>query len=479
MNRFHDFSRRYFRPMYLLILLAAAGMYLVFAFDPLVWADEAYSFALAEHSFREIWLITAADNHPPLFYFFLKILGAPFGYNLFACRFACSLPCILLLAIGGRELKKLFGEPTALAFMVLYLLYPFTMRYAVEVRMYGFAELFIFLSAIWAFRCWKGGPLRDWIAFGIFAAAAAYCHYFALVSAGIIHGLLFLLVVCKNKKLFKHWAIAAVITIVLYVPWLSCFISQLIFKAQNPYWIEPITFSTLIDYVMTVFYAHGLAAFPLFLGACYVIALVILLLSRKGEHISLCLLALAAPLGTLAVGLAASFLVRPVFVIRYILPSIPLAVFFFAYVLANLTDEAVIASLLTVALMGGVSNAVICAKNALQPEEDRIQVSMIQELPECSAYVTLTGNVLHTSQEIMYCDPVTPVYTPEPLGADDPYRNQFGCDQFRMEEHSTVILVLAEGEKVPQEFAEHYESEKLRDVTVSGTPETMWLLTAK
>lgn len=68
--------KKHFRPIYLGLILSAAVMYLILSMDPLVWADEAYTMAIVRHSYREIWQITTADVHPPLYYFLLKTICA-------------------------------------------------------------------------------------------------------------------------------------------------------------------------------------------------------------------------------------------------------------------------------------------------------------------------------------------------------------------------------------------------------------------
>lgn len=476
MNQLDQRLERNFKKLYFGMLIAAALVYAVFALKTPVWADEAYTFALIRHSFSGIWTITAADSHPPLFYFFMKFFSAPFGYNLMVCRLVASIPCLLLMAVAGWQLRKLFNTRTGLLFMLLYFMYPYLMDYAVEVRMYSLGELLIFLNALYAYRCWKWNKAKDWAIFALAGTGAALTHYFALVSAGLIYGLFFLVILFKNRKLLKGWLIASGCTIALYLPWLGNLISQLIFKANNEYWIDPITLSTLVGYVKDVFYTGAMQSYFIFLGGAYLVALGILLFSKKKEDIGLCLCALAIPLGTVAVGVIASIILRPVFVLRYVVSSLPLAVFFFAFVLGHMSKEMLFSSLLTVCLIGGVSNIAATAKNAIIPDPQRLTVAMVEQFPDCDAYVVRCANELHASQELCYCDPETPVYTSELLGPDNPYPNRVDFETFRPEEHSSIILVLREGQEVPEEYLEHYTAEFLCTVNVSGSYESLWHL---
>ncbi len=479
MKRLDSFLERRFTTVWLLLILLCGAMYGVLSLNALVWADEAYTMAMIRHSFREIWQITTADVHPPLYYYLTKLIAAPFGYALPAARFASAIPCIALVAVSGYQLRRLFGERTAFLFMVLYIAFPFTMTYATEVRMYALAELCVFLNAVYAYRCWKENRRGDWVKFALSGAASAYCHYFALVSAGIIYGILLLFILVKKRSLLKCWLLACLGTVVLYLPWMPSFLYQLLFKTDNAYWIEPITFSTLVNYVISVFYADTMASFPVFMALCYAAALVLLLLCGNRERIVLGLCALAVPVGTVLAGVALSILLRPMFVIRYALQSMPLLVLFFAVALCQIQDEMLLSAMLTVSLGGGASNFMGEAKDAMILKEDRISTTLVSGFPDCGAYVVTSGMPLHVSQELSYCDPETPIYTvsPDLLGADNPYPNRYSYDSFRQEDYDTVILFIQEGEAVPEEFSDRYAAEYLCHVTVSGVGQDVWYLT--
>lgn len=477
MQRLTNWIQGRYKAICLLLVLGGTAMYAVFSMKSLVWADEAYTFAMIRHSFPEIWNITAADVHPPLYYFLLKLLSAPFGYSLAISRMLSALPCVLILAVAAYQLPRLFGKQTAVLFLVLYLCYPFTMTYATETRMYSLAELFVFLNALYAYRCWKDDLKMDWALFALSGVCAAYTHYFALVSAGVIYLILLIASIRKKRELLKGWFLASAATVLLYLPWLGCFVSQLAYKVNNEYWIEPITIRTVLSYVKTIFSANGITLYPVFAGVAFIVAFVALLTSRDRKAISLTLCSLVVPLGTVAIGLAASVLVRPVFVIRYLLPSVPLAVFAFAYALGRMKNEQLFAALMTVALMGGCSNAAYTAKTALLPESNRISNSLLDSFPQCDAYVVLDGNTMHASQELSYYAPKTPVYTPDPLGPDNPYPNRIPLEEFRPADYSCILLVLEAGASIPDTFQNSFASEFLLCVDVSGSGQDLWYLT--
>ena len=461
-----------------LLIGAAAIVYGVFALNGLVWADEAYSQALVRHSFPEIWKITASDSHPPLYYFYLKAVAAPFGYNLYVSRFASAIPCLLMMGLGAYHISKLFSKRTAVLFLFVYLFYPFTMEYAVEMRMYSLAELFIFLCAVYAYRCWKWNKTGDWILFALFGTCAAYCHYFSVVAAAMIYAALLFFAVFQKRELLKKWLIFSGCTILAYLPWLGCFISQLMYKVDNVYWIDPITVQTVLDYFKSLFRANGVPYFYWVHGGAYVIALICVFRSKDSHEIGLSVCALLVPLGTILVGIAVSFLLRPVFVIRYVVPAMPLMVFFFANALSKMPSRKLAAVLLAVVFVGGGVNMAYLAKHAVIADEERLSAQDVQQLPEHDAVILDAGFSLHIGQELSYYDPVTPIYTDELLGPDNPYPNRCNVADFHNQEDQ-VILVLDCSAAVPDTYLSHYHAEPLYTVTVSGSQFDLWYLTAK
>lgn len=446
-------SNKKFTVYYRAVLLFAAVIYAVLAAKDAIWADEAYTFAMVHHSFPEIWRITAADVHPPLYYFLVKLTTAVFGYSQYSVRMVSAACYLILLAVGGRQLRTLFGEKTAALFMGLFLLYPFGLGYAVEARMYSLGALTVFLNALFACRCWKENRPADWAGFAAAGTCAAYTHYFALVSAGLIYGLLFLCILLKKRKLLKPWLLASAVTIVLYLPWLKSFVEQLAFKVSNDYWIEPITIRTLFSYAMELLYANGFGAFPLYFGVTLLAVLVFVI--RKGDWEPL--LALAVPVGTALLGIGVSFLIRPIFIVRYLASSAPLLIFFLAWGLTAIPWEKAVCIL--VALFMGFSSNLLYSMAGLRPEADRLDAAFTAECGDAEAYVVNAASSLHVSQVLSYYEPVTPIYVPDSLGADNPYPNKYELDTLDLSIVDSWVLLTDADAAPPEEMAEGYTAE--------------------
>lgn len=187
-----------------------------------IWADEAYTFSLIKQDYRELIRIAALDVHPPLYYLLLKLCIQPLEYSLTAAKIVSIVPYVLIL-IGGYEIKRMLGEKTSILFMGLFLIFPFTLRFAVEARMYSLAAMFVFYCAVFAYRWYYGSGKFGWFLFILSGVGAAYTHYFALVSVGMIYLILGLFLFLNKKKELKFWVISVVSSIALYLPWLSFF----------------------------------------------------------------------------------------------------------------------------------------------------------------------------------------------------------------------------------------------------------------
>ena len=464
MNEGNFIEKNYWR-IFAVFMLLAAILYLLIVQDAKVYGDEAYTMVMIRHSFAEIWNITAADVHPPLHYFILKALTYPFGYSLAVARIVSIIPYLFIIALGGIQFKKLFNAKTALLFMALFFMYPATLPAAVSVRMYSFATAFVFANAVFAYRCYVKNGKADWVFYVIFGTAAAYTHYFAMVSVGIIYGILLIAIIAKKRGMAVPWIISSIATIVLYLPWIKCFIGQLEYKVNNEYWMQPITLHTFFSYVRGVFSINNgkttatSVVFGLLCMTAYLIAFIYVLLTRNKKDIILSVCALAVPFGTIAVGVAASLLVRPVFDIRYVRPSIPLMVFFMAFALAKIKKKALVLYITAVALAGVIIEYGMALQNRFSTSDFNANFASDFEFADC--YVT-SGNYGFYS-ELAYYEMEKPIFSSNYLTESDvnnnPYTNLFSINDFDASKYDTVVMLLSAGRKPSDEWTSMYNSE--------------------
>ena len=371
------------------ISLLMLGKSLTLCFSNDIWYDELFTVGLIGHSYGELVRFTAADVHPPLYYCIVKLwvelckLIVPEAETVMLAKLASVLPYVILMVYSATLVRRRFGALAAGLFPFCILAMPQLSAYTVEVRMYGWAMLFVtaaFLHAWELILCYgndktacgehgkspseeedcggrgaaerSGGGLCHAAALVLYGLAAAYTQYFACVAVGMVYfGVLIVLIRYKRRKI-RTWLLCAALSAVGYVPWLATLAGQLHAVREN-YWILPLTWRSLggcVKFLMKPAFANDVLstvwAVALTCG-CGAAVLYVMLAGGKGklcnkmtEKDKLCYNSrvlgtemqrrekaefAAAGVGVLAgltaFGFAASFLFRPVFVYRYMIPA--------------------------------------------------------------------------------------------------------------------------------------------------------------
>lgn len=242
--------------IHIAIIVIGSIFILLSVFHSNLWFDEAYSVSIANHTFSEIWTIGGNDVHPILYYWVLHLLSLIFGNKIIVYRIFSALCMAILGIIGYTHIRKDFGEKTGLIFSFLIYFLPVSSLYAGEIRMYSLGMLLGTLTAIYAYRIYKGKANKlTFVFFGFSSLAVAYTHYYGLMFTGIVN-LLLLIYLIKDRKNRKNdlikYIITAIVQIVAYIPWLICFITQLSAVSKG-FWITLTFPGTLIEVLTTQF----------------------------------------------------------------------------------------------------------------------------------------------------------------------------------------------------------------------------------
>lgn len=181
------------------LMITVIVLWLILCWRKYLWFDEAYSLAMIRHNISEICNITAADVHPPMYYIMLKIFSKIFGHTILVARIFSLIPSIMILIIGAYWLNKRVNYKCANIFIVLMFCNPFFMQYVNEIRMYTWGALFVFIAGISAYEIYKfSNNILNLLVLVVSGVLAAYTHYFALVSVGIIYIILFFALILKK-----------------------------------------------------------------------------------------------------------------------------------------------------------------------------------------------------------------------------------------------------------------------------------------
>lgn len=315
-------------------------------FNPSIIGDETFSMSLTKGSFIDIIRNTARDVHPPLYYLilkfvisFLSLFGIPAVY---AGKLTSALPLLLLVIVSFTAIRKRFGMYTSCLFAVCLTGMSGMQDFAVFIRMYSWAMLFVtmaYLSAYDLVCATQDNALsfrkrvQSGIPFVLYSLLAAYTHYFACIAvSGVYFALLIYFVFCDRKHI-REWLLYLLASVIGYLPWLNVTLRQ-VMTVKDGYWIEPITFDTLFSYFQFLFnpsvyqyYSGTILGFILFGLILYVISAALLQRYKTGHGIlpdqtlffSLC--GIMIPFWEIMIGVLASVLIRPVFSQRYIFVS--------------------------------------------------------------------------------------------------------------------------------------------------------------
>lgn len=295
------------------------------------WYDEAYTLALMKYSFSEIWRITAADVHPPLYYVMLKLFIGIFGDSLFVMRIFSNLGVMACSILGLFPIRRLFGEKVAFSFVLLMTIMPINQYLGVEIRMYSWAMFFVLACAVYAYEAYLLSTLFCYTKMTIFGICAAYTHYYALIAVFSIF-LIQTIYLLKKKQTVVRPILFSFILLLAYSPWIPIFTSQL-YSVHENFWIEV---PTLKDILLFCYYffspkepSHPYSIFSIWTMSAallimlgLILTLVIIIISLYREKKSNKRLEIAAYFVmifvlTIIITFTITFVIKPISVPRY------------------------------------------------------------------------------------------------------------------------------------------------------------------
>ena len=336
-----------------------------------MWFDESYSVAMARHSFAEIWQIGGNDVHPIFYYFCLHILYLMFGGNVIIYRIFSTFTIALLGIIGYTHIRKDFGEKTGLLFSFLTLFLPVASQYSGEIRMYSLGMLLGTIMAIYAYRIYKGENKKTtYIFLGLSSLLVAYTHYYGLMLAGIINLLLFIFLV-KNRKERKNdlikFIVTAAIQVVLYVPWLVCFLIQLK-NVSSGFWIS-LSFPGTLYEILTMQYKGNLPFQPIILTTIFYSYITYLVVKTNEEDRKPATWCFMIYIAIILIALFVSLCMQSVILLyRYLLIITGIFIFALAFFMAKETKICRTMTICAIILIMSIYSNVISIKEAYNNE---------------------------------------------------------------------------------------------------------------
>lgn len=224
-----------------------------------IWHDEGFSIMLALRNPIEIWVGSARDVHPPLYYELLHYWMQLFGTSALAVRSLSALAGVIVVPLSFVVAKKMFGSKAGVLTSFFVALSPFLIRYSMEARMYGILSVFL-LTAMYAVALIAHDHRNNWayLVYALSIALGLYTHYFTALA--VIAFWLYLMTLQRprnwkfNKTIFlsTRWWLANALAIFLFLPWLPNMIAQLK-RAQGLGWLSKTTIWSFHDTIWQFF----------------------------------------------------------------------------------------------------------------------------------------------------------------------------------------------------------------------------------
>ena len=226
-----------------------------------IWFDEAFGAFLIRFDFWQVATYTAADVHPPLYYWLLKLWGMIFGTSELGLRSMSVFFGAIAIFFGYLLVRRLFGRKAAIVSLLFMILSPMFIRYSQEMRMYTLVTAIVMAATYVLTLAMESGKRKLWVTYGILVSLGMWTHYFAAL-AWIAHWVWRAWIVGKEEKrkdfarkfFSKEWLIAHAIAIGLFIPWIPALMYQTLNVQINGFWIPPVTHVTLPNFLTNVLY---------------------------------------------------------------------------------------------------------------------------------------------------------------------------------------------------------------------------------
>ncbi|MFN8535138.1 MAG: glycosyltransferase family 39 protein [Dehalococcoidia bacterium] len=207
------------------VLLAAFGLRLVRLGEQNVWWDEALAFWAVRLSLPDTTLWTAADVHPPVFFWLLWAQTRLAGESEFVGRLVDVWAGVLTVALAIPAGRLLGRWRVGIVGALLLALARFPVWWSQELRMYAPATAFALAACIFALRAAAGR--RWWFGYVISATLALWTLYLSaavLLAANLFVALAIVRALVRRRgawRLLLGWASAQIVVALLFGVWLA------------------------------------------------------------------------------------------------------------------------------------------------------------------------------------------------------------------------------------------------------------------
>ncbi len=193
-------SDRCFQGIILLTIIALVLRLYRLDFNSL-WLDEAVTLRFARLPMPAVFdVMVHGEYNPPLF-FWVEHIAIMFGDSEWMLRIVPAVVGTLTVPAFFILGRMFLGRPEGLLAAALLTFSPFHIYYSQEARPYVLALFLITVSLIFLLKGCESGKMTEWIAGGLLAAAALWCHFYVAVLIIPLFAYLFLKTYFRTKTM--------------------------------------------------------------------------------------------------------------------------------------------------------------------------------------------------------------------------------------------------------------------------------------
>lgn len=327
------------KAMVIIFVICMFLLHFIRIFDNSFWGDEGIAINAAHMTWMGMLEDVALNGHTPFHYALVWIICKIFGYSGTIYHFVSVIPYMLILAVTLTYVWKWFGTVPVIILAVLSAFLENAVFYNLEVRMYSWCQLFIFLAYLTAYQLMRTRKGKYYIYLMLSALGAVYCHYFALASMGILYLSILIYLAKTHMKDIGKLVGSGCLLITGFLPWIIfCYRTK--GQVMTDYHMEEVSWRNCFEFIFASKYSAFL--FMAFITVLFITLLkdlgavdvlktdsrkVRILFNFKTDKYSITpefawiVSGVCAVFGMIAASKAISTLVFPIIVLRYLYPS--------------------------------------------------------------------------------------------------------------------------------------------------------------
>lgn len=203
------------------LAVVAVGMHFFRIFDNAFWYDEMLPLITERLGGWEMLRRVAGWGHTPLHYIIIWVLYRIVGDYGPMYHFASLVPYIIIVLTSVTLIRKWFGSRTAVIFILLSALLENAVRYNVEVRMYSWCQMFVFLAYLMLYQILCTKRTEYYLFMMLCSVGAVYSHIFALAPVGIMYLILLAYMVRTDRRSAWKVVLYGGMVLILFMPWIA------------------------------------------------------------------------------------------------------------------------------------------------------------------------------------------------------------------------------------------------------------------